>query len=368
MHTWVEVNKKAIEYNIKQFRKLVGKNILLMPIIKSNAYGHGFFEIAKICDKSKEVNRIGVVSDDEALELKTKKPIMILSFYELDEKKLLKLAKNNVIFPLYDPKQVKILNRVGERLNKKIKVHLKIDIGTSRIGILPKNIIDFVNKVNKLKFINIEGIFGHFAATEKNRGEYTKKQLDLFNEITKRIEEAGIKIKFKHTTCSAAAVLYKNSCFNLVRFGLGLYGLHSSEKTIDKINFKPALSWNTKVIQVKEVPAGTKVGYGCAFTAKSSIKIATLPVGYWDGYDRGFSNNAFVLIKGRRCPVVGRISMNLTTVDASEVGSLEIGDKATLIGINGKEKLTADDLANWIGTINYEIVDRINPSLFRKIV
>ena len=183
--TWVEVSKSALEYNLKQFRKLIGPNKLLMPVIKANAYGHGFLEVAKMLQNNKETNRICVVNNDEALRLienkLTKKPILILSFYELDVKKVLILAKNNIIFPLFSLKQAKILNIAGERLNKKIKVHLKIDTGTTRVGILPKDIIKFAQEIKKLKFINIEGVWSHFASSEDNR-EYTVKQHTAFKK------------------------------------------------------------------------------------------------------------------------------------------------------------------------------------------
>jgi alanine racemase len=166
-------------------------------------------------------------------------------------------------------------------------------------------------------------------------------------------------------SCSAASVLFKLKDFNAVRVGLGTYGLSPTKKIKNKIKLLPALSWHTKIIQIKTIPAGTKVGYGGTFTTTKTTKLATIPVGYWDGYDRKFSNRAFVIVKGVKCPVRGRICMNLSMVDVSGVANIQSGDKATLLGKNGKKEITANDLADWANTINYEIVDRINPLLPR---
>lgn len=371
MLTWLEISKKAIEYNLKQFRKLIGKNVLLMPVIKANAYGHGFFEVAKICNENIEVDRICVVCDDEASQLCAKgikKAIMILSFYELSEKKLLKLAENNVIFPLYDEKQAKSLNRVGERVKKKIKVHLKIDTGASRIGILPKDATDFAQKILRHKNLTTEGVFSHFSSSEESQSE-TIRQLNAFKETANKIETLlDINIPIKHISCSAATVLYPTSRLDAVRVGLNLYGLHSTNETKRHINLKPALTWRTKIIQVRNVPSGTKIGYGGTYQVSRPTKIATVPVGYWDGYDRKFSNKAQVIIKAAKCPIIGRVCMNLSMVDVTAIKeNVKIGDAVILIGKdkNSGAEITADELAKLTGTINYEIVDRINPLLPR---
>jgi len=363
----LEISKKSIEHNLKEFRKLIGKDRLLMPVIKANAYGHGFLEVGKICDKNKDVDRLCVVNDDEALELvknKTKKQIMILSFYELDAKKLLILAKKGVIFPLFSLEQAKLLNRVGEIVKKTVKVHIKIDTGASRVGVLPSDLKDFVKIVKNYKKIEIEGLWSHFASSEEDV-EYTKKQYNNFIEAEKILKQEGIDPPIKHMSCSAATILFTLKGFNAIRLGLSLYGLYPDDKSRSKIKLKPALSWRTKIIQVKEVPTGTKIGYGGTYTAKIPTKIAIIPVGYWDGYDRRFSNNSWVLVHGKYCPVRGRICMNLSMVDVSHVTGVVAGDKVTLIGEDGESTITADDLAKWAGTINYEIVDRINPLLLR---
>ncbi len=369
MLTWLEINKKAIEHNLCAFRRLIGRSALLMPVVKANAYGHGFLEVAKICDESGEADRIRVVNLDEALALLDagiKKPIMILSFYELDKAKITRAIKNKIIFPLYSLEQAKFLNAVGERVGKKAIMHLKVDTGAARIGILPGDAVNFYQKIKLFKNLNIEGLFSHFASSEEDR-EYTDKQYKLFNKVATDLEQAGCKFKIRHMACSAASVVYPDSQFNAVRLGLGLYGLYPAQSVKDKLKLKPVLSWKTKIIQIKTLPAGAKVGYGGTFVTKKPTKLAILPTGYFDGYDRRFSNTAQVVVHGVKCPVRGRICMNLTMVDVSGVLNIQIGDEVVLLGKMGKNEISADYLAKLAKTINYEIVSRINPLLPRKV-
>lgn len=371
MFTWVEIDKKALVENLRQFRKLIGSDRLLMPVVKANAYGHGFLEVARICDKSPQVDRICVVNDDEAITLtenKIRKPVQILTFYELDKaEKTLKLAKKGVIFPLFSLKQALFLNKIGERAKRKIKVHIKLDTGASRVGLLPKEILSFLKKINKFSHLEIEGLFSHFAASEEDR-IFTEHQMKLFDGVVRDLEKGGYDIPLKHFACSSASVLYGKSRMNAIRLGLSLYGLYPDVLSVKKIKLKPALSWYTKIIQVRTLPAWTKIGYGGSFTAKRTTKLAVLPIGYWDGYDRKLSNKSFVLIHGKKCPIRGRICMNICMADITGIPNVKIGDKVALIGKQNKSSVTADDLANLAETINYEIVDRINPLIPRKII
>ena len=369
MLTWLEIDARAIKYNLKQFRRLIGRKVLLMPVIKANAYGHGFLEVAKICSRSREVDRICVVNLDEALELiknKIKKPIQILSFYELDKQKISAAVKRNVIFPVYSISQANFLNKVGEGLHNKIKIHIKVDTGAARLGIMSSEVLNFVKKITKFKNLEIEGIFSHFASSEEDK-IFTEHQLKIFDKIVQDLEKIGLKIPIKHFACSAASVLYTQSHFNAIRLGVSLYGLYPDELSRKKIALKPALSWFTKVVQVKTVPAWTKIGYGGSYTTKETTKLAILPVGYYDGYDRRLSNNSEVIINGVKCPVRGRVCMNLLIIDATSVKNIKPGDRVVLVGKENQHSITIDDLARRINSINYEIVDRINPLLPRVI-
>jgi len=367
--TWVEISQSAINYNLKQFRELIGPKVLLMPVIKSNAYGHGFLEVAQICEQNKEVDRICVVSLEEALKLidfGLKKPIFILSFYELDKNLLKKAIKNKVIFALYDLKQAQILNNIAKQIKKLVKIHLEIDTGASRTGILPQQALNFIKQLTKYPYLELEGIWSHFASSEEDP-DYTYYQLNQFKNLIKKLENNGILIPIKHMACSASSILYPQSVFNAIRLGLSLYGLYPAPKAKNRIELKPALSWYTAVIQVKEVPANTKIGYGGTYTTKRKTKIAIIPVGYWDGYDRLFSNKAQVIIHNKKCPIRGRICMNLSMIDVTGIKGVKPGDKVILIGKSKNQEITAEDLAKWANTINYEIVTRINPLLARRV-
>lgn len=366
-NSWIEISKSAILHNLAQYQKIVGNSVEVMPIVKSNAYGHGMVEVAKLV--SPKVKWLGVVSLGEALELRKnniRKKIFVLSY--APQRQLAEGIKQNIDLPIYDLAYAKIISDVAGKLRKKARVHVKIDTGATRVGVLAKEGIEFIKKIRLLPNLNIVGIYSHFAASEENQ-KYTKLQLKNFSKVLEQLEKEGIDIPFKHFSCSAAALVEPRAHFNMIRLGLGLYGLWPSGqakkialKQYSWLKSKPALSWKTKIIQVKNIPKGTKVGYGCTYVAKKKMKIAILAVGYWEGYDRHLSNTGYVIIKNKKCPIAGRVCMNLTMVDVSKVKGVKAGDEATLLG-NG---LSAEDMAEKIGTINYEVITRINPLLERK--
>lgn len=370
MLTWVEVSKSAIKHNLAQFKRLIGRRVLLMPVVKSNAYGHGMIEVAKICNSDKNVARICVANLDEALTLiknGIKKPIIILSFYELDKHRLKIAIKNKIVFPVYREDQIIILNKIAKELKTNALLHLKVDTGTTRVGILPKQALTYAKKISQLPNLYLEGIWSHFASSESDP-IFTHEQLDTFINTLEEINKQGIEISTRHFACSASTTLHPDTHFNAVRVGLSTYGLYPDEKSRKKILLKPALSLNTKIVQLKIVPANTTVSYGRTYKTKKITKIAILPVGYWDGIDRKLSNRGEMLVRGKKCPILGRVCMNLTMIDVTNVKGVEVGDKVTIIGRQEKSVVSADDLTRIIGTINYEVVDRINPLIPRITV
>lgn len=358
-----------------------------MAVVKSNAYGHGLIECAKIFEKA-GADWLGVVNLDEALALKKagiKKTVMALSYFDTFSTRsgrfprrprqvdnLTQAIKKGIRLPIYDLKTAKYLSRIALKAHKTAYLHVKIDTGTSRLGVLYGESVGFIKRLLKLPNLRLEGLFSHLADSENPDQTFTNKQIDIFEKVITKLEEQGVNIPLKHMACSAATILNKRSWFNMVRVGISLYGLYSVErnaltthKKFPWFSLKPVLSWYTKVIQVKEIPAGTNIGYGLTYQAKNKIKIAVLPVGYWEGYDRKLSNQSVVLIHGQRAPVRGRVCMNMTIVDVTDIPNVRVGDRATLIGRDGKEEITADKLAEKIGTINYEVVTQINPLLKR---
>lgn len=359
--TWVEINTQNILHNLKQFRKIIGKEKILMPVVKSNAYGHGVLEVSKKIVQSKIADKLAVVNSQEALYLRKNKikfPIIILSYWsEQDAKKLTATE-----FVVYDMKQAKFLNN----LKKNIKVHLKLDTGTSRLGLLKKEFIALVKAVSKMKNLEIAGVFTHYANSEEDN-EFTRAQTKQLLAMKGKLEALGIKTKY-HSACSAAAISNPQTILDGLRLGISLYGLWpsdfsriSAKHKYPWLRLKPALTWKTRIIQVKDIPKDHFIGYGCTYLAKKRLKMAVLPVGYNEGYDRGLSGSGEVLVRNQRCPILGRVCMNLTMIDVSKLKQVKPGDEAILLG----RQIAAEELAQKIGTINYEVVTRINPLLSR---
>jgi alanine racemase len=366
--TWLEISSSAIHHNIRQFKAIFSPRTELMAVIKSNAYGHGMVGVARIA-QSAGVKWFGTVNLDEAIELRQagiKSRILVLSFFNPD--KLDVAIKKNITLTIYSLSAANEINRLAKKYHKIVPVHLKIDTGTTRLGLLPANAILAVKAMTKLPNLWLEGIFTHLADAENPNQQSANRQVQVFNQVLDHLSEQGIRIPIRHLACSAATILNKHSHFSLARVGISLYGLWSIENNGThqaNLKLKPALSWHTRVLQVKTVPGGTRIGYGSTYRTKRSATIAVLPVGYWDGFDRKLSNNGEVLIRGHRCPIRGRVCMNLTMVDVSKVPAIRPDDKATLIGTDGRQTITADELAKRVGTINYEIVTRINPLIPR---
>jgi len=316
---------------------------------------------------------MGTVNLDEALALRRtgiKTRILVFSYFHPD--KLAEAIKKNITMTVYGHSAAREISAIAKKLHKTATIHFKIDTGTSRLGIRTHEALALIRKIQKLPYITVEGIFSHLADSENPDQKFTNQQIEAFEKLVARLEEQGFAIPMKHIACSAATLLNKRSHFNLVRIGISLYGLWSVEKDGTRVkklhkqfSLRPALSWYTTIVQVKELPAGAPIGYGCTYKTSKRTKLAIIPVGYWEGFDRRLSNIGGVLIQGQRCQVRGRICMNLSMVDVSPLNNVKAGERVTLIGVDGREEITADEMAEKIGTINYEIITRINPLLPR---
>ena len=370
--TWVEISEKNLKNNLSQFRSLIGEDRKLMAVVKSNAYGHGSIEVAKIAS-SGGADWLGVDSIDEALELKKNSidlPILILG-YTL-KSRLKEVAENGFRQVVYNKEIIEELAKFDKRIN----VHIKVETGTSRQGVLEKNVVDFAKYIKRFNNISIEGIYTHYANIEDTTDHsYAREQLDRYMTIVKLLEENGFEILVKHTACSAATVLFPETYFNMVRLGISMYGHWSSKETQVtaneqkiKLDLKPVLTWKTKVAQVKIIKDGTPVSYGLTEKVSQDNKIAILPIGYWDGFDRGLSSVGNVLIGGKKCKVLGRVCMNMIVVDVNHVEDVNSEDEVVIMGKQGDEEITAEEMASKIGTINYEVLTRINPRILRIAV
>jgi alanine racemase len=374
---WIEIDSSALTQNIHQFRRLIGKNRKLMATVKANAYGHGILEVSKIVLKA-GADWLGVHSIEEGLFLRKKKvdcPILVLGYVSFAE--LERAVRHNLRLTVYNPETIERLIEIVPNLKGKIHVHVKIETGTHRQGIREEDFFSFVEKIQMFPKLNLEGMSTHFANIEDTTDHsYARYQLDNFERICRKLEDKGIEIPIKHIASTAAAILFPETYFDMVRIGVGMYGLWPSKETYlscilqnrKPIQLKPVLSWKTRIAQIKKIPKGSYVGYGCTFRTTRETMLAVLPLGYFDGYARAFSNVSHVIIKGQRSPVRGRVAMDFIMTDVTDIPDVREEDEAVLLGKDGAETISADDLAAWAGTINYEIVTRINPLIPRIVV
>ena len=369
--SWVEISTSALYHNIEQYRSIVPTGTYLIPVIKSNAYGHGLLQVGYLLDQNKSVNAIGVVALSEAVQLRAAgitKDILVLGIIDAPLQTVIDLGLQLVV---YDELVIAELDQLAEFCNKSAKIHIKVDTGLSRLGFLPDDAFECIQRTNSLKHIEIAGISTHFANSENKDDAFVKIQLSRFKRLLERLQKLGIHIPLQHVSCSAALSGYKEAHFSAVRFGIGLYGLWPSQenkvRTLQNyphFNLKPVLTWKTRIIQIKTIPAGSFVGYNLTHRVEIDTKIGVLPIGYWDGIDRNLSNKGSVMVNGRIAKMIGTIAMNLCMIDLSGI-DVQVNDEVLLLGEH--EMISAQAIACHTDTINYEVVTRINPLLPRVV-
>lgn len=372
--TWVEIDTNAISKNIKNYRKILPKNTKLMSVVKANAYGHDLNITAKTVIDS-GIDYLSVFNFEDALILrKTHKNIPILVLKQIDIFDINSAIKSKIdvtissLFTLND-----IVNNKDFKKNKnKLKVHLKIDTGLSRQGILIQDLKKVIELLKESTNIELIGLYTHFAGTESRKfNNYTKSQVAELLIWQKELNDAGFNF-ITHASATSGVLLEPSLAFDMVRMGIGTYGLWPSSemKSLKENDLKlyPVLSWKTVISEIKTVPPNTGIGYDVSYKTQDKTKVAVLPIGYWDGLPRAVSNNIDVLINGTRCRLLGRVMMNMCIVDIGKVKKPVVGNEVTIIGKSGKQVVSAEELAICGGTINYEIVTRINPEIKRIAV
>jgi alanine racemase len=368
---WAEINLDNIAHNIREIRRITNKSAEIMGVVKADAYGHGVMEVAKTL-LGNGATRLAVSMLDEAIQLRRNgisAPILILGY--TDPIRANEIIENDVTQSVYSHELAQALSDEAVKQGKKVKIHIKIDTGMSRIGFLPgysavKNVIE----INHLPNIIIEGLFTHFATADEKDREYTLTQFERFMNICSELQRIGIHIPVKHCANSGGIIEYPEMHLDMVRPGIILYGMYPSED-VDKtkIDLKPAMTLKANVILVKEVEKNTSISYGRIFTTQRPSKIATIPIGYADGYSRMLSNKGKVLIHGQYAPVVGRICMDQCMVDVTNLNyDIEVGDEVVLIGAQGDNVITAEDVAQSIGMINYELVCNVGKRIPRAFI
>jgi alanine racemase len=374
MLSWVEINAQRLRHNIDAFRTVIAPGTSVMAVVKSNAYGHGLEAVAPIA--AERADWLGVNCLDEALvisRLGIRKPVAILGHTPLS--RIEEVVRNGYRQVLYRMDVAKALSQAAVKLGTQANVHLKLETGTNRQGIPLQQLESFIGEVLRLPRVNVEGAYTHFANIEDTLDpSFAESQIRKFREGLMTLEGAGVRPQQIHASASAGALLYAEMDFSMVRIGISAYGIWPSRETQIAsrergrlLSLAPVLTWKTRVAQVKDVNAGDYVGYGLTYRASRPMRLVVLPIGYYDGYDRKLSNSGRALIHGQPAPVVGRVAMNMTMLDVTDIGA-EIDDEVVLIGRQGEGEIRVEDLAEKIGTISYEVVARINPLIPRVTI
>jgi len=371
---WIELDSDAPDHNLQELRRCAKQDVLFCAIVKSNAYGHGVSQMIRLLQSA---DWFAVNSLEEGIELRAlgvEKPILLLGHVPIAH--LEDAVHADLRLTVYNRETIEALSRI-ETADTPVKVHVKVETGTARQGVLPEEVPDFVHFIQKNRGIQLEGISTHFANIEDTLNhEYAEKQLATFKEVLEVLRKDGVKPPIVHTACTAASILFPETHYSMLRAGIGLYGLWPSRETylsalMGKLyvpKLRSILTWKTRIVQIKKLREGSYVGYGCTYRTTRPTNLAVLPVGYADGYDRNLSNTAYVLVNGKRASVIGRVCMNLTMIDVTDIPDVKLENEVVLLGSWGDERITAELMANWAGTINYEIVTRISPSLERKVL
>ena len=375
--SWIEVSREALAANIRLFRGLLAPGTALLGVVKANAYGHGVEPVVRSC-VAEGVDMLGVHSAREAAEVRRlapETPILVMGPMTAEEVE--GAVDPGVHTLLSSPGVLEALAAHARRLGAPLPVHIKVDTGTHRQGVYPAEAAALALEARR-RGLEVAGVATHFANIEDTTDHtYARAQLERFRQALAVLRDAGIEPPAVHAACSAAALLFREADFTMVRVGISLYGHWPSKETYlswllehgrNGVKLRPALSWRTRVGQLKVVPAGEPVGYGLTHRTTRLSHIAVLPVGYAEGYPRALSNRATVLVGGRRAPVVGRVCMDIVMVDVTDVPGVREGDVVTLIGRDGAETVSAEDLAELAGTINYEVLSRLSPQLPRRLL
>jgi len=356
---WAEIDLDAIAHNVREIRKITGPRVEIMGVVKADAYGHGVREVVRTLLEN-GVTQLAVSMLDEAIQIRQmgiNVPILVLSY--TDPVRAEEIVHYGITQTVFSHDLAKALSEAAVKLGKSARVHIKIDTGMTRVGFMPGySAVKHIMEIGKLPGVVIEGLFTHFASADEKDPEYTKLQFERFISLCNELGRVGIHVPVKHVCNSAATIQFPEMHLDMVRPGIILYGLYpSNEVDKHKISLKPAMSLKANVIFVKDVEKGVCISYGRTFKTARPSKIATIPIGYADGYTRLLSNKGKVLINGEFAPIVGRICMDQCMIDVTDLKSeVKVGDEVVLFGRQGDKSIEVEEVADLIGTINYELV------------
>jgi alanine racemase len=358
--THCQIDLAALRWNFEQVRSVIGPGIKILSVVKADAYGHGAPEVAAALAEAGS-DGFGVATLEEGIELREAgihSPILVLTAVYPEQ--LEEFFRHDLTPAVSDLPTLVQLEKLTQKSRRMLKFHLKVDTGMGRLGLLHSEIDSWLPEILKWEALHLGGLFSQLSHAEDAAGDYTHTQIDNFARVIGRLRVAGFNPPLIHLANSAGIIGVPSAHFTMVRPGLMLYGLHPAPGMARRVELRPVLSWRTRVLQLKELPADSSIGYGRTFVTQRKSSIATLPVGYADGYHRLLSNRGAALVRGKRAPVVGKISMDLTMIDVTDIRGVSQGDEVVLLGKQGEETISADEMAGWADTISYEVLTSIS--------
>lgn len=363
--TWAEIDLDAIEWNLRAFQRHVGERVRIIAVVKANAYGHGAVPVAQTALEA-GAHMLAVHRAIEGAQLRQaglSAPILVMGYTPPDGASLLVEARLTPSLMTWECAQAYAAQ--ARAAGMVLPVHIKVDTGMSRYGLLPGEVVDFLRQVRSLEGLHLEGLFTHFATADWADPTYTLQQLTVFEEVIHAARQAGFTFPLVHAANSAATMRLPQAHFDAVRPGVALYGLHPSDEWPPPFELRPALALKSRVSRVRWLPPGVGVSYGRTYITQKPTLAALVPVGYGDGYHRVLSNRGAVLIGGRRAPIIGRVCMDQFVVDAGAIPEVRQDDEVVLLGQQGEERITAEEIAALAGTINYEVTTSLLPRVVR---
>ncbi len=363
--THAEIDLDAIEFNLRQVRGIVGPDVRICPAVKADAYGHGAVPVSRLLVDA-GIDILGVAFVEEAIELRDAGidvPIILLQPAFVEQ--IPEIVRYDLTTTVCDMGFARELSRQS---TTKRSVHLKVDTGMGRVGIQPESAPEFAAQLADLPGVQLEGMFTHFPSADEEDLAFTSRQIDEFAGIVEEVEAAGVEVPLRHAANSAGLLNCANSYFNMVRPGIMLYGLYDSEFVSREVELRQSMTLKSRVAFLKELPPGRTVGYGRTYTTTRQTVVATIPIGYADGYNRRLSNRGHTLVRGARVPIIGRVCMDQTMLDVTDVPGVSVGDDVVLYGRQGDQEIAMEEIEEILGTISYEIICAVSKRVPRVYV
>lgn len=363
--TWAEIDLDAVQANIRAFQQFTGPRVEIIAVVKANAYGHGAVQVSRSA-LTAGATRLAVARLVEGMELRQAglgAPILVMGYIPEDGAR--RVVEYNLTPCPITAEFIQALSGLAAAEGRAIQVHLKVDSGLSRFGLLPDEVLPFARAVTSLPGLRLEGLFTHFATADALDEGYARQQLGIFQDVLGGLQAAGIQVPLVHAANTGMTMRYPESHFNAIRPGIGLYGLPPSDEYPPAFELRPVLALKSQISRIRRLPAGTSISYGCTYITPEEMPVGLVTIGYGDGLHRLLSNRGSVLVGGRRAPILGRVAMDNIIVDLRGIPDVQMNDEVVIIGRQGGETITADEVARQVETINYEVTTSLLPRVER---